>query len=812
MVVRLKSKHCAEKLCNVTALTFDSYMINYADSKPEFEVVWFDEARLTHGGDWLWVTYLTNCSHIYIVGDEAQIPYVERTQYVTKYAVPDIFDSKPVALSKSYRCPIDIVHWINSTVNDRGKSMYPFTVSTASEVLHSVSTHSITSLSSVPILPDAQYLVYTQDEVTEMKNAGYDNVRTVHQYQGNQNKSIILVRLDKKDAKPIFYRKAYMLVAFSRHTVSLAYYTVLTSKDPVLMELNRIMSYSDGVLRKRGGGEILDTACRTISIKKSFTKLVYLYPPLIRKLNDAYGFGSFIPTRIVTAYKPLNISNHPVLLSDSISNPLNILQEFNDEFLYEPNTVDFDHQLYADSDKSFVGEFSYVPILEKPVRTVYATPRLNTALRGKIPATQSQVLKAFCERNGSVPLLEGDVDETHMASILFNTVLNVCNPGVLEALRTEPLTMNANSLMRWIAKQPETIRNQIMNDPEDFWDKDLTMYSFTIKGNAKPDLDSYPGSRYKSSQTIAYQDKLINSFFCPIMADFTDRVTAALHDNIILFSRMSVDDYCTAVDRVCPYARFQSFENFYEIDFSKFDKSQDLIALKFEVMLMRHFGFPDELLNCWIMMHKETTLRDVKHKFRAKVLYQRKSGDAGTWILNTLFQMAVVIHSLGIDRSILNGSVFCTFSGDDSLVFVESENYSRDHVSDTCANLFNLEVKLLRFNTPYFCSKFFIPTPEGLLFVPDVLKTVVKLGRRDLVNVDHASEYFVSFCDNNKVLFNAYNWPLIDHSIKDRYGGFGSYVATYRALCTIMNSKTIFLSLWDYSNTSFFNILPTLEI
>ena len=351
-----------------------------------------------------------------------------------------------------------------------------------------------------------------------------------------------------------------------------------------------------------------------------------------------------------------------------------------------------------------------------------------------------------------------------------------------------------------------------MCDPEDLLDKDLTVYAFTLKGNAKPDLDRRPESRYKSAQTIAFQDKLINSFFCPAMADFTDRIMASLNDNIVLFNRMSVEDYCSSVNRVCPWERFQTLTRFYEIDFSKFDKSQDLIALLFEVMLMEKFGVPRDLLNLWITMHKTTTLRDIKNRFRSKVIYQRKSGDAGTWVLNTLFQMAVVIHTLGISRKIVNGSAFCTFSGDDSLVFLDRNHVSDSHISHSCAILFNLEVKLLRHSTPYFCSKFFIPTPTGLLFVPDVVKTVVKLGRKDLVNLDHAAEYYTSFCDNNSPLNDAYNWHLISHCINDRYHITGEHTLVFRALCTIMRDRAKFLSLWDYTDTTGVTILPNLDI
>nr|APG77691.1 hypothetical protein [Muthill virus] len=797
---------------NMDIMTFDSFMINFNTRDNNYEEVWFDEARLTHGGDWLWTAYLTSCRKLTIVGDVAQIPYIDRTHFIPKYTVPAIFHQDSIALSKSHRCPADIVRWMNVTRRPCGSPIYPFTVTTTSKIIHSVETKSIAGVEQVIRSDDAQYLVFTQNELQEMINAGFTNTRTVHQYQGNQNANIILVRLDVKDAKPLFRDVSYMIVAFSRHTHSLTYLSVSSNNDPILAQLTNIKNYSEYDIKGIGGGELYDTYHKKIVVQQPSTKAVYLYPALVRFLNDRYGFGSYIPLSIKSFIKAPYRESSPVLEPDDIVDHASLLQEFADRLYFTEADVSMDHVLYHQSDKSFIGEMSFIPLHQILHTRRTAIPQLRTPLRKKVPATQTQLIKAFCERNGAVPLLEGEVDQLQMAQLLFNTVMSVCDPNVVDIATSSNITSNANSLMLWLSKQPEVVRNQISADPQDLLDKDLSEYSFTLKGNAKPDLDRAPETRYKSAQTIAFQDKLINSFFCPAMADFTDRIIASLNENIILFNRMSVDEYCSNVDRICPWERFQFLSKFYEIDFSKFDKSQDLIALHFEMLLMERFGMPRDLLNLWLIMHKETTLRDIRNRFRSKVLYQRKSGDAGTWVLNTLFQMAVVIHTLGIAPKIINGTSFCTFSGDDSLVFVDNNHFSDSHISHSCAILFNLEVKLLRHTTPYFCSKFFIPTAKGVLFVPDVVKTIIKLGRKDLVNSDHAAEYYISFCDNNKPLLDAFNWHLIDHCINDRYNLTGEHVITYRAICTIMRHKSKFMELWDYSGTSSVSVLPSLDI
>lgn len=72
-------------------------------------------------------------------------------------------------------------------------------------------------------------------------------------------------------------------------------------------------------------------------------------------------------------------------------------------------------------------------------------------------------------------------------------------------------------------------------------------------------------------------------------------------------------------------------------------------------------------------------------------------------------------------------------AGDDSVIFFNESNFISYDPSPVVTDLFNLECKLLnRYNVPYFCSKFLVITDNLLYFVPDPLKFVTKLGRRDM--------------------------------------------------------------------------------
>lgn len=819
MVDRAKSMSAKGEfdINGVVICTFDSFMINYEKKHKtkQYKEVWFDEARLAHGGDWLWVTYLTKCEKMYIVGDQSQIPYVERTSYIPQHSIPKLNFVETKTLEVSYRCPKDVVHWLNVEKAKDGSSFYNFTVKSKNPTKNSMSRMIITGVQDVPKYDDAQYLTFTVGERDLLIGHGQSNVMTlkeftksltVHQFQGNQNKTVVLVRLNSKDAFSIYKDKQYSLVAYTRHTKSFLYCTVNPQNDQNWEMVGRIMNFTDNEMSYLGG-------YKHITTEYEKTQLSFTFPKIVRSLNDYFSYGDYICKRYNVENIIEKLPEQPHVESDDVKYPIEIIQDFHDILFPNPfEGVDKDHDLYNDSDKDFNADFRFCSLPIYDQRKDFAKPELKTAIRGKVPNVYTQTIKAFCERNGGVPLLQGDVDQKRMANILVDTVLKICDKNLLAEFAANPITMNNLSTMKWINKQPETVRKMIMNDPIEFYDKNLRDYNMALKGNAKPDLDPFPESRYKSSQTIAYQDKLVNAVFCPVMADFTDRLMAAINNNVVLFNRMSNDEFVDIVNDVCPPNRFKSFAGFYEIDFSKFDKSQDLVALEFEVELMRVFGFPEHLLALWFEMHKSTRLIDHRNRFSADVEYQRKSGDAGTWVLNTLFQMAVVISTMDITDKILDDRVFCTFSGDDSLVFVDKTLNNIQEVSNGCAVMYNLEVKLLHYNTPYFCSKFFIPTEQGLLFVPDVVKTVVKLGRKDLVNVDHAREYHISFADNNKSLLNVLNWSYISQCINDRYHISGDHHLVFKAICTLIRDKDMFLNLWDYSNTKSYTILPKLEI
>lgn len=56
------------------------------------------------------------------------------------------------------------------------------------------------------------------------------------------------------------------------------------------------------------------------------------------------------------------------------------------------------------------------------------------------------------------------------------------------------------------------------------------------------------------------------------------------------------------------------------------------------------------------------------------------------------------------------------------------------------SDIFNFEAKT-HYRTSYFCGKFILASVDGFCVVPDPVKLLMKLGRRDLRNLAQVGEY-----------------------------------------------------------------------
>lgn len=204
---------------------------------------------------------------------------------------------------------------------------------------------------------------------------------------------------------------------------------------------------------------------------------------------------------------------------------------------------------------------------------------------------------------------------------------------------------------------------------------------------------------------------------------------------------------------------------------------------------MRMMGVDEELIELWRNAHELTTLLDRSNGVKCKVIYQRKSGDASTYLGNTIFLMAVIACLFDLSRVAMG-----LFSGDDSLIVGEGIDIDRNK---ECALLFNLESKFFRnYNYMYFCSKFLLTVGGRFYFIPDPVKLTTKLNRSDLVNYDHVEEYRVSLADLTKPFANAIINEDLSAAVNERYGCTGLHSQVFSAIHNITKNKNVFKALY----------------
>lgn len=208
-----------------------------------------------------------------------------------------------------------------------------------------------------------------------------------------------------------------------------------------------------------------------------------------------------------------------------------------------------------------------------------------------------------------------------------------------------------------------------------------------------------------------------------------------------------------------------------------------------EMNIYQLLGMPSELCSLWYAAHVDTLLKDRLNSIKAWIKYQRKSGTASTFFGNTLITMIVLAMVYNMSE-VVHGLI----AGDDSLLYSHADFADRTLFM---AQMYNLEAKVLRYEFSYFCSKFLLYDNENLYFVPDPVKLVSKLGRKDLKNFDHVEDYRISLL----VLTNVYNNPvvsdLLSDAVNERYGGKMDLTVVVSALLQLIGDKEEFKTLYN---------------
>lgn len=705
--------------------------------------LFIDEALMSHAGELLIAITILRPESVEMSGDVNQIPFINRAAaIIMKFDdAARICDSITHA-SVSYRVPMDVAALFSSS--------YEQGFTTNNKIESSMKWVEVTGYNELPKADPV--LVFKQAEKAMLRLEGYD-VSTVHEYQGKQSQKISLYRHSTIPSDQIYMSDPHILVALSRHTQSLVYYTRLKDKvcdviDKAVGELEKVQQRS-----MSGGGPSCAMIMNTNYAGPKYTKIL------------EYGLAYDVPRyRLFKSVASILRPRHTRIRLNNVTPHVEILQQWYDTILPTISTADrtFDnHMIHNDPlSVSIAGKVTLdLSKLKYDGRKFdNKRPVLRTGIGLERIRSQRESLLAYIKRNDAVPIPLEPVDPTYVVNLMMEKFQGYFDPERLEGVLGVPLTLNSESMTKWALAQDKSIDTTV---DQYLHEQDLSRYEFMIKPRPKPDLTKLANSTYAALQTIAYQPGKINQFLCPLIKDMKERILFCLCDRFKIFSDVTIEEFAAKVTDLFPDG-FDPNSLIYEFDISKFDKSQNEIALMLDAAIMRMFGMNEEIVQLWISGHTATTLVDYKGGLKAEVTYQRKSGDPFTFLGNTLFLMSCLAVIVPLEQI-----EFAAFGGDDQIIVTKTDiGLSSVQYLE---NVFNLEAKLFVRKYPYFCSKFLLHAGDRWYFLPDLLKLVTKLGRHDLRNDAHIEEYRVSLNDLLQVYRDKTVFPVFNQAFNERY-------------------------------------------
>ncbi|XP_045482784.1 uncharacterized protein LOC123686594 [Harmonia axyridis] len=427
-------------------------------------------------------------------------------------------------------------------------------------------------------------------------------------------------------------------------------------------------------------------------------------------------------------------------------------------------------------------------------RTAAMVPLLRTAIQQPVTTTPRTVLTAFYDRNSDVPDYRGIVDESGLIDSVFDAFerFAVADQIMYSQFKNSSIKVNPLDMEAWLNKQSTGVERILQEEDNLLMHKALNEYTYILKRNAKIVLNSSAPQEIKSPQAIAYLDKLYNAVFSPIFLNIRDRLVKVLRPNLIVYTELDIEQLTKSFTRcVRPSQLGSEYLHTFELDISKYDKSQWHLMLNMEVRLMLNFGVPEETVAMWVVMHSITRLRERKTGMSATVTDQRKSGDPATYDLNTFVLLLIMCYLFGEDLS----ETVLLIGGDDMYAVLKKRFASTDAL-EKLASLFNLE-------------------DDTWVALPDPVKLLIKLGRRDMVDRKHVEDYRISLKD----LIAHYNDEVISEEmefhVRDRYQKQLNYKCLANTIFAIVHNKDEFHSLYredSFYSGSYVGSRPSLDI
>nr|WIM49365.1 replicase [Grapevine virus I] len=240
------------------------------------------------------------------------------------------------------------------------------------------------------------------------------------------------------------------------------------------------------------------------------------------------------------------------------------------------------------------------------------------------------------------------------------------------------------------------------------------------------------GSDAKAGQTIACFAHAVLCRFGPLLRRTEAQLRKIIPEHILVFSQKSYDDlndWCKTY--------FSSFCG-TDSDYEAFDRSQDGAILAFEIELLKHFQWPEEVIE------EYKTLKLMMGCSLGDLAVMRFSGEFGTFFFNTMCNMAFTFlrYKIGPYQPL-------AFAGDD---MVAPGQLVVDQGMSSVLNQLELKAKVNFSNSPLFCG--WRVSPYGIVKEPNLLLDRLEMKR---------AEGKLDGCIANYALEASYGYRLCEH-------------------------------------------------
>jgi len=726
--------------------TYGSFL---SDASIEADNVYMDEALMVHPGVIYLCAYLSSAKTVHCYGDTMQLKFVGHVA-AHKLMYRDIRASEVRRMNVTHRCPIEITDILSQ--------FYPEII-TDSSLLGTISIEQLYP-GDFDGLPTSQPLMtFTTHEKQMLTSVGY-RAHTIAECQGETFTNVCLVRLLVQDMA-IYQTSSILVVALSRHTTSIVYYTVdpTDTVSKLLSKARPDVPFSDeqrtyDIVHR--GTVAVDTD--SMMVEKDFSLVQSASGPFVANVLSKMKYDCNVPETVrVRVYE----ASLEIECNEPETVPLRRVQAAIDScyhrldmpmLLYrlDPLNLRVPSNLIVDKEKLY---------FSKSKTTKYLQPKLCTPQVPRNDAVATYFVAAILKRNLDPPVLHKLRPMSLIMDIVDTFFVTFIDDVKFNAESGTTVYYNQMWFDRWYADRTSDQKLMFDGVAENSGRSDR--FEVHVKPDLKVPLDNSHNRAVIAGQVIAAHSAVDTGCYSPIFQAFSEKLSACLKEQFLINSQLSVMDMSEAFT----YLLRNAYEfRVLETDFSKFDKSQDHVALEVFIEILRRFGVPTYVLEEWRDCHELTVLFDRHFGLNQPVAYQRKSGDASTFVGNTLVTMAALAFAYPLSTAICG-----IFGGDDSLVifpkYVDIEDRSQD-IMDT----FNLFTKIEMYeNSMYFASKFLLNVEGMWLFVPDPIKGIVRLGRHDMFCKQHIEEYARSFKDNMQFLISGAVRDALTVAVKDRY-------------------------------------------